>query len=104
MKNLPTQEWKEAYRSSEDAVILDVRSEDEFTSGYIKDAVLIDVQDPQNFTTKVAELDTSKDYYVYCRSGKRSLLACQVMQSLGFSKLANLEGGILSWDEETVVD
>jgi rhodanese-related sulfurtransferase len=104
MKNLATPEWKEAYKSSDNAIMLDVRTAEEFANGYIKDAILIDVQDPQNFTQKVSELDTSKDYYVYCRSGKRSLLACQVMQSMGFSKLTNLEGGILSWDEETVID
>lgn len=102
MKNLETKAWKEAYINSENAIILDVRTEEEFASGYIKEAQLINVQDPQNFTEKIAQLDTSKDYYVYCRSGKRSMLACQVMQSMGFTHLTNLEGGILSWDEETV--
>lgn len=104
MENLTTTAWKEAFRNSENAVILDVRTAEEFANGYIKDAILIDVQDPQNFTEKVSELDKTKDYYVYCRSGKRSLLACQVMQSMGFSNLTNLEGGILSWDEEVIVE
>lgn len=104
MENLATTAWKEAFRNSENAVILDVRTAEEFANGYIKDAILIDVQDPQNFTEKVSELDKTKDYYVYCRSGKRSLLACQVMQSMGFSNLTNLEGGILSWDEEVIVE
>ncbi len=104
MENLATTAWKEAFRNSENAVILDVRTAEEFANGYIKDAILIDVQDPHNFTEKVSELDKTKDYYVYCRSGKRSLLACQVMQSMGFSNLTNLEGGILSWDEEVIVE
>lgn len=103
MKNLATNEWKEALRNSDSGVIIDVRTNEEFESGYIKGAILADIQDPHSFTEKVQELDKSKDYYVYCRSGKRSLLACQVMESMGFEKVTNLEGGILSWDEETVL-
>ncbi|HCQ29697.1 MAG TPA: rhodanese-like domain-containing protein, partial [Flavobacteriales bacterium] len=39
-------------------------------------------------------------YYVYCRSGGRSASACGAMASIGFPKLYNLAGGIMSWSGE----
>lgn len=101
MQNLSTPEWKKGLQD-ENVVVLDVRTEEEFNNGYIPNAVLIDIQDPSNFTNEVQKLDKNKSYHVYCRSGKRSMLACQVMENLGFEGLANLEGGILDWDGEVI--
>ncbi|MEX0273681.1 MAG: rhodanese-like domain-containing protein, partial [Flavobacteriaceae bacterium] len=46
------------------------------------------------------KLDTSKNYYVYCRSGNRSAQACAIMGSLGFGNVYNLEGGFMEWEGE----
>jgi rhodanese-related sulfurtransferase len=43
------------------------------------------------------QLDKSKAYFVYCRSGARSARACAVMQQYGFLIAFNLLGGILAW-------
>ena len=45
------------------------------------------------------ELDKKKSYFVYCRSGKRSYSACEIMKELGFTNLYNLESGYLDWVE-----
>jgi rhodanese-related sulfurtransferase len=44
---------------------------------------------------------SSKDenYYVYCRSGKRSYAACEIMKEFGFNNVFNLDGGFLKWVE-----
>ena len=47
-----------------------------------------------SFQTEVQKLDTSKTYVIYCRSGGRSAKAASFMDSHGFSKVYNLEGGI----------
>ena len=80
-------------------VILDVRTLEEYSSAHIPGAVLIDVQQP-DFETKVQELDRSKTYLVYCRSGKRSETAALKMKAMGY-RIYNLQGGIENWKGKT---
>lgn len=42
-----------------------------------------------------------EEVIVYCRSGRRSLNACMVLEQMGFTNVANLEGGMLEWQEKT---
>ena len=77
-------------------VILDVRSPEEYAQGHIRGAVNIDVGAP-DFTQKVAALDKNATYLVHCRSGRRSVQACDNMAGLDFSHLYNLDGGINAW-------
>ena len=44
----------------------------------------------------IKQLDKSRTYYIYCRSGKRSHGACLKMKKQGF-KVYDMEGGILNW-------
>jgi rhodanese-related sulfurtransferase len=48
---------------------------------------------------QVEELEDLKDeeVIIHCRSGKRSMMACMVLDQMGFSNTYNLEGGILAW-------
>ncbi|MCF4102469.1 rhodanese-like domain-containing protein [Gillisia sp. M10.2A] len=98
MKNLTQDQWKEAVENTEDAVILDVRTEEEFIEGYIPEAKNIDIYKGQEFLDEVNKLDKSKTYYVYCRSGARSAQACALMHQEGFENAYNLMGGITEWD------
>lgn len=83
-------------------VVLDVRSPFEQRDGAIPGNILIDMFDP-GFTQKVAKLDKSKTYLVYCRSGNRSKTACSIMASQGFENLYNLSGGIGAWKAQEKV-
>jgi rhodanese-related sulfurtransferase len=94
--NLPQEEWAKGYQNN-NSVILDVRTDDEYNSEKIPNAINIDIYKGQGFVYLIEELDKSKDYYVYCRSGARSENACRIMRQLGFEKTFNLVGGILSW-------
>lgn len=100
MPNLSQQDWKEQLSITPDAVILDVRSEEELETGYIPNAINIDIRMGAGFLEELESLDKTKTYFVYCRSGARSAQACQLMQQVGFSSTYNLVGGILEWKGE----
>ena len=48
------------------------------------------------------KLDKDKNYYVYCKSGVRSVTACQILESLGIKNTFNLLGGFTSWQDKIV--
>lgn len=77
--------------------LVDVRTPSEYSEGHIPDAVNIDWYDRNFLAEATAKLDKSRPVAVYCRSGKRSAAAAAELEALGF-KVANLEGGIISWE------
>ena len=102
MSNLSQTEWAKALTKQPEAVILDVRTEEEFESGYIPNAKNIDLRMGPGFIDEISTLEKNKSYYVYCRSGARSAQAVQLMRDLGFNETYNLLGGILDWEGEVV--
>ena len=82
--------------SNPNFVILDVRTEDEFNTGYIAGATNIDYH-AADFQTNVGKLDRNKQYLVYCASGIRGASATQIMLNLGFKQVQNIAGGIAVW-------
>ena len=79
-----------------DVITLDVRTPGEFMEGHIAGAINIDVEGSY-FYSEIANLDKSKSYAVYCRSGRRSLIAVDKLSAAGFEKLSNLNTGINDW-------
>ena len=98
MNELAPDAWAELQEQTLESVILDVRTEEEFESGYIKGALNIDIRGGADFLASIESLDKSKSYFVYCRSGARSGQACQLMSQMGFSAVYNLDGGVLAWE------
>ncbi|MEN8816201.1 MAG: rhodanese-like domain-containing protein [Nonlabens sp.] len=103
MKNLNNQEWKELTAKDTNALIIDVRTDDEVSEGVIPNAIHYDIFKPQEFMNAMNDMDPNKNYYVYCRAGSRSSQACQVMESLGLKNTFNLTGGYSNWDGETTM-
>ena len=101
--NLRQEDWVEQLEADTNAVILDVRTEDEWNDGFIENAINIDIYKGQGFIYAVEELDKSKNYYVYCKAGGRSQQACDIMNQLGFENTYNLVGGMLQWSGKVVV-
>ncbi|UAB75849.1 rhodanese-like domain-containing protein [Mesoflavibacter sp. SCSIO 43206] len=97
MANLSQKDWTEQLNADDNAVILDVRTEAEVAEKKIPNSINIDIYKGQGFVYQLEELDKSKNYYVYCRSGARSEKACNIMNQLGFDNAYNLVGGILEW-------
>lgn len=97
-KDLTAVEFKRAIKKDSNAVILDVRTPGELQEGAIEGHIMINIMSPE-FTEEIRKLDKSKNYYVYCRSGNRSVTACNFMASQGFDTLYNLLGGIGAWNQ-----
>lgn len=87
---------------TEDAVILDVRSEEEFASGHIPNAVLL----PHTEIADQAEellADREQTILIYCRSGNRSKTAANELIDMGYTKVYDF-GGVNTWTGELVTD
>ena len=97
--NLSAIEFSQKIKSDNSAVIIDVRTPQEFSDGHIPTSKLIDIYNP-TFQSKILELDRSKNYYIYCRSGNRSYHAGGFMLAEGFTSVQHLEEGIISWTEK----
>ena len=102
MEDLTQEEWTEQLAKDANAVILDVRTDNEVADGIIPNAIHIDIYKGQEFINEIEELDKDKSYYVYCRSGNRSGQACNIMEQLGFENTFNLEGGMLEWTGDVI--
>ena len=101
--NLSQDAWAAQLKQDEHAVILDVRTEDECSDGIIPGALIIDVHKGQGFIYRLEVLDKNKSYYVYCKAGSRSEMACAIMKQMGFTTTYNLEGGFLNWEGDVTV-
>ncbi len=100
--DLSQQDWTIKLLETENAIVLDVRTEDECAEGVIPNAIIIDIYKGQDFIEELDILDKTKNYYVYCKSGGRSAQACAVMNQLGFENTYNLIGGFTNWTGDVV--
>ena len=85
----------------EDAVILDVRSMDEFKKGHIVNAVNIPLNGLGN-NIKQIEKHRDKPIVTVCRSGSRSGAAGTILRKHGFENVKNLRGGMLAWENASL--
>jgi rhodanese-related sulfurtransferase len=99
--DLDQKEWVAQKGVHKDAVVLDVRTQEEYDEKHIPNAELLDINDARRFMEGLEQMDKSKAYFISCRSGARSSRACAVMQQYGFSLAFNLLGGILDWKGNT---
>ncbi len=102
MENVNQQKWQELIDKEENAVIIDVRTPMECAEGIQPNAIQMNIQNTSQFIQDIEQLDKSKIYFIYCRSGARSGQACMLMQAKGF-KTYNLEGGMLAWTGPVII-
>jgi phage shock protein E len=76
-----------------EAVVLDVRTPEEFAAGHVAGALNIDVSSP-TFDDEIAALPDDGTYVVYCRSGNRSAQAAATMVDAGFEDVYNVDAGL----------
>ncbi len=94
-EDLRGQEFQQKFAGTNGAVLVDVRTAGEFSSGSIKGAKNIDFMS-SSFKDQFLKLDKSKEYFLFCRSGNRSGQACSILSKEGY-KVYNLAGGIGAW-------
>lgn len=100
LNNLSSLDFYKNSKEMTDAVIIDVRTQGEYDFGHIPTAINIDyLSDP--FWDEIEKLDANKNYFIYCRSGRRSIRVCTLMKNGGFAnnKLFNLDKGFSDWME-----
>jgi rhodanese-related sulfurtransferase len=95
-KRTITEKRFERKMQKKSAVLLDVRTPEEFQSGHLPGAVNIDVQ-KDDFEQNIQPLDKNKTYLIYCKSGRRSEKALKMLYDAGFKKAYHLKGGIIAW-------
>ena len=86
---------------TEQALVLDVRTPEEFEKGHLENAVNIDWKG-DDFNENISKIDTETPVFVYCLSGGRSKAAAEEMRKLGFEQVAELDGGIMQWRAENL--
>ena len=79
-------------------VILDVRNQSEYELGHLYGAILIPYY---QLDTRIGELEehANDEIIVYCKSGYRSQIACEILVNHNFTKVYNMLGGITAWIE-----
>jgi len=96
--NISQKKAKEMMENLEEFVLLDARTEEEFSEGHIPGAVLIPHYEvSEKAEEKIPEKDVP--VFVYCRSGNRSKVAAEALVSLGYSEVYEF-GGINTWPYE----
>ena len=97
--NITAEEAKQIMDAEEGYLILDVRTQEEYDQGHIPGAILIPDTEVES---KAEEVLTDKNQLilVYCRSGRRSKLASEILVELGYTNIKEF-GGIIDWPYET---
>lgn len=95
--NIDAKEWASRLIEDANAVLLDVRSPEEYNKGHFPDAINVDIFQAKKFFDYVRKMDPSKNYYVYCQTGGRGSQACSVMNELGINNAFNLADGYEKW-------
>lgn len=81
-------------RGQKDAVLLDVRTREEYAGGHIGGSVNLPLDKIESAHTILNKKETT--VYVYCHSGARSSRACKQLRAMGYKDAVNI-GGICSW-------
>lgn len=88
-------EW---IKQGKELQIVDVREQDEWNSGHIAGAKHI----PLGMVgSRHKELDPNQETILVCRSGNRSGLACELLESMGYD-VVNMTGGMMNWSADVV--
>ncbi len=100
MKNgvpqVSVQELKRRLDAGEDILVLDVREPFEYKIANIGGKLI-----PQNeVPARLPEIDRDREIVVHCKSGGRSQRIAEFLQQAGYTKVANLAGGILAWSDQ----
>ncbi len=82
----------------EEFLLIDVRTKKEFNTKRLRNAVNIDFYD-ENFESNIKTLEKEKNLLIYCRSGRRSLIATDILSKNGYQNVYNLKEGIIALDK-----
>lgn len=84
----------EKFKNTDGAILLDVRTEEEYADGHLPQSINISLQTIDKVQDEIEDKDTP--IFVYCRSGARSSRAATAMRAMGYTNVKNI-GGILDY-------
>lgn len=99
IKTISPAEFEAGIQKSTSCLILDVRRMDEYEASHLKRAILIPLEELWERKQEITEW-REKPVYIYCRSGRRSLMAAGILMVEGFTDILDLGGGIIAWEAE----
>lgn len=84
---------------SQECLLIDVRSPNEYLTGHLEGSATIDFYSPE-FEHKFRFIDVNKCMLFYCNTGNRSGQAAYILKKeLGFTDVLYLEGGMEAWEK-----
>ena len=89
VSNAYVEDIKDKLNSEEKPYILDVRTDEEYERGHIKNVVHIPLD---SLRENLEKIDKSKEIYVHCFTGLRSYIACMILKQNGYN-VKNIIGG-----------
>ena len=90
----PEEAWR-LLEQDPDILLIDVRQPDEYEKGHIPGAILIPLPE---LPDKLSELKSDRSIVTYCRLGRRSLAAAQLIADEKDTEVFTIDGGIMAWD------
>ncbi len=96
-ENITAASFADKIKAKSNAQIIDVRTPEEYTSQHIDNAQNIN-WNGNDFEAKASKLDKKQPVFVYCMVGGRSKKASDKLVEMGFSKVYDLQGGIMKWN------
>lgn len=98
--NITAEQGKAMMDEDSTIILVDVRTQEEYTEEHIPGALLVPVDDLESLAPEML-MDKEATYIIYCRSGNRSATAAQMLIDLGYLNIYDM-GGIIDWPYETV--
>lgn len=98
-RSVSVEEFAEIIKDSTAVIILDVRTNEEYANGHIEKSINIDVKQDNFEETAKNRLNKDKSIALYCRSGKRSKKAAEILTQNGY-KVVELDSGYSAWSKK----
>ncbi|MFD0679531.1 MULTISPECIES: rhodanese-like domain-containing protein [unclassified Paenibacillus] len=95
VRTLSNKAFGQELQNQKNKMIIDVRDASEYKTGFIPNAINIPLS---QLNHKISDIPKDNNVYLYCRSGMRSKQAARILSKQGYTKIADLRGGILAWD------
>ena len=100
--DISNEELVEMLESDIDYLFIDVRTNEEFQTGYISGFVNADLYKFEDNHSLLDIFDTSRPVVIMCNSGNRSVTASKIFLEIGFTEVYNLKDGIQGWDGKLI--
>ena len=99
MRTISSEELKIKISAKESFTLIDVREPAEHTA-YNIGGILLPLGNIVTMQTEDIDELKNQEIICYCRSGQRSMQACLMLETFGFTNVVNLTGGMLEWEEK----